>query len=150
MRNQRERGPHDEHRNPDAVRQQGAPAPSAATNGAGATRKGSRAKAAPKARKGPPSQPRTASCRASTRAGAKSAKQGATASAKKPRPESKGAQILELIGRAKGATLAEIMRVTKWQAHSVRGFLSTAAKKHRIDIASARNEAGERTYKVGR
>ena len=46
--------------------------------------------------------------------------------------------------------MAEIMRVTKWQAHSVRGFLSTAAKKHRLEIASARNEAGERTYKVGR
>jgi hypothetical protein len=34
-----------------------------------------------------------------------------------PRAESKGAQILDLIGRAKGATLAEIMRATDWQAH---------------------------------
>lgn len=65
-----------------------------------------------------------------------------------PRAESKSAQILELIGRPKGATLAEIMRVSSWQAHSVRGFLSTATKKHRLKIASARNEAGERTYKV--
>ena len=70
--------------------------------------------------------------------------------AKKPRPESKGAQILELIGRAKAATLAEIMQATSWQAHSVRGSLSTAAKKHRLKIASARNEAGERTYKSDR
>ena len=60
--------------------------------------------------------------------------------------QSKGAQILELIGRAKGATLPEIMRVTAWQAHSVRGFLSTAAKKRNLKIASARNEAGERVY----
>ena len=34
-----------------------------------------------------------------------------------PRPESKGAMILEMIGRAKGATLAEIMKATDWQAH---------------------------------
>src|SRR5262245_5581796 len=107
-----------------------------------------RSKPAPKGRKGPPSQPRTAGPAARTQTEAKSAQKGATASAKKPRAESKGAQILELIGRAKGATLAEIMQVTKWQAHSVRGFLSAAAKKHRLKITSARNEAGERTYKV--
>ena len=67
-----------------------------------------------------------------------------------PRAESKGAKILDLIGRAKGATLTEIMKVTKWQAHSVRGFLSTAAKKHGLKIESAKNEAGERVYRVGK
>jgi hypothetical protein len=65
-----------------------------------------------------------------------------------PRAESKGAKILEMIGRAKGATLAEIMKATEWQAHSVRGFISTAAKKQRIKIESARSEAGERTYSI--
>lgn len=63
-----------------------------------------------------------------------------------PRVESKGAKILGMIGRAKGATLAEIMKATDWQAHSVRGFLSTAAKKHDIRVESTKNEAGERTY----
>ena len=65
-----------------------------------------------------------------------------------PRAGSKGAKILALIGRAKGATLAEIRKVTHWQAHSVRAFLSTAAKKHRAKIQSAKNAAGDRVYRA--
>ena len=65
-----------------------------------------------------------------------------------PRAESKGARILDMIARAKGATLAEIMKATDWQAHSVRGFISTAAKKHKVNIDSSKNEAGERVYKI--
>jgi hypothetical protein len=65
-----------------------------------------------------------------------------------PRAESKGAKILELIERPKGATLAEIIKVVSWQAHSVRGYLSTAAKKHRVKIESAKNDAGGRTYRI--
>ena len=67
-----------------------------------------------------------------------------------PRAESKGAKILEMIRRPKGATLAEIMKAANWQAHSVRGFISTAAKKHGITIDSAKNEAGDRVYKVAK
>jgi hypothetical protein len=72
----------------------------------------------------------------------------ATKKTSAPRPESKGAKILALIGRAKGATLTEIMKATDWQAHSVRGFLSTAAKKLAVKIESAKTEAGERTYSI--
>ena len=68
--------------------------------------------------------------------------------ASKPRAESKGAKILELIGRPKGASLAEIMKATDWQAHSVRGFLSTAAKKHGLKIESTKTEAGDRVYQI--
>ena len=53
-----------------------------------------------------------------------------------------------MIGRAKGATLAEIMKAADWQAHSVRGFISTAAKKHGAKIESTRNEAGDRVYRI--
>ena len=65
-----------------------------------------------------------------------------------PRGESKGAKILELVGRAKGATLAEIMKATQWQAHSVRGFLSTAGKKQGLKIESSKSDAGERVYRI--
>jgi hypothetical protein len=82
---------------------------------------------------------------------AKAGKEAAPAKrASAPRAESKGAKILEMIGRAKGATLAEIMKATEWQAHSVRGFISTAAKKQGIKIESAKSEAGERTYRIAK
>ncbi len=54
-----------------------------------------------------------------------------------PRAWSKGAKILEMIG--KGATLAEIMKAADWQAHSVRGFICSTAKKQGIKIESTKN-----------
>ena len=78
----------------------------------------------------------------------KAAKPAAAKEASKPRAESKGAKILELIGRPKGASLAEIQKATDWQAHSVRGFLSTAAKKHGLKIESTKTEAGDRVYQI--
>jgi preprotein translocase subunit SecA len=47
------------------------------------------------------------------------------------RAESRGAMIMALIGRAKDATLAEIMTATGWQKHRVRGFISIAGKAAR-------------------
>jgi hypothetical protein len=42
----------------------------------------------------------------------------------KPKSErtNKKAEVIALMKRAKGATLAEIMAATKWQTHTVRGF----------------------------
>jgi hypothetical protein len=64
------------------------------------------------------------------------------------REGSKSAKILALIGRPQGATLPEIMQAIGWQAHSVRGFLSTAVKKQGLQIESTRNEAGQRHYRL--
>ena len=59
------------------------------------------------------------------------------------KPTRKGT-IVELIERKGGATLAEIMEATGWQAHSVRGTLSTLGKTMKIE--SAKNEEGARIY----
>jgi hypothetical protein len=110
----------------------------------------SQTKGVPKGRKVANGGKTKAAPKKQARAGKKAAKPARAKEASTPRAESKGAKILELIGRPKGATLAEIMKAVAWQAHSVRGYLSTTAKKHRIKIESAKNDAGERTYKIAK
>jgi len=62
---------------------------------------------------------------------------------------SKKSSVIRLLERAKGATLAEIMSETGWQAHSVRGFISgTLGKKLKLKIDSFRTEKGDRAYRV--
>ena len=98
--------------------------------------------------------------------GAKTAKKAPVAKAAKPkkaprparakesgtfRPGSKGAKVLELTSRTKGASLAELRKATGWQAHSVRGFLSgTLGTKMGLKIQSAKREDGERVYSIRR
>jgi len=65
------------------------------------------------------------------------------------RDGSKAAKVLELLKRPDGTTLAELMKATGWQAHSLRGFLSgTVRKKMGLEVASTKTEDGERTYSV--
>ena len=66
----------------------------------------------------------------------------------KERPGSKSAKMLEMLARTNGASLAELMKATEWQAHSVRGFLSTASRKRGVTIESFKNGKGERIYRV--
>jgi len=46
-----------------------------------------------------------------------------------PRSGTKQAQIISLLERPEGVTIAEIVAATSWQAHSVRGMISGALKK---------------------
>jgi hypothetical protein len=128
-----------------AVAVQGATAaPEKASAKKGATQK----KGAPKGHKAAKGKTPAAAPKKEAKAGKKAAKPARAKETSTPRAESKGAKILELIGRPKGATLAEIQTATDWQAHSVRGFLSTAAKKHGLKIESTKTEAGDRVYQL--
>jgi hypothetical protein len=65
------------------------------------------------------------------------------------RDGSKKADIIRLLERAKGATLAELITATGWQPHSVRGFISgTLGKRLKMKIDSFRTEKGDRAYRV--
>src|SRR5262249_3179599 len=64
---------------------------------------------------------------------------------------SKKAEVVELMQRKGGCTLAEIMKATGWQAHTVRGFVSgTLGKKMGLTVTSTKNDQGERTYSLPR
>ena len=54
--------------------------------------------------------------------------------------------VLRMLRQPEGATLKALMRATKWQAHSVRGFLSAqVSKRLGLEIRSFRRD-GERVY----
>ncbi len=68
---------------------------------------------------------------------------------KQAREGSKKSQVLELLRQSNGATLKDIMSVTGWQAHSVRGFISgSLGKKMGLKVESFKRPEGDRAYRV--
>jgi hypothetical protein len=55
-----------------------------------------------------------------------------------------------MMKRAKGVTLAEIASATGWQKHTIRGFVSILGSKGGQKIESAKNAAGERSYRIAK
>jgi hypothetical protein len=64
------------------------------------------------------------------------------------RDGSKKAEIIRLLERAKGATLAELMQATGWQAHRYAGSSQAPSEKAQNEIDSFRTDKGDRTYRV--
>ena len=116
-----------------------APGATAAPERAAAKSTANRQKTAPKGPKTPTGAKSKKPAQATKKPARKTASSG---------KQTKSGMILELIGRAKGATLPEMMKAVAWQAHSVRGFLSTAAKKRGLKIESTKTEAGDRVYQI--
>ena len=65
-----------------------------------------------------------------------------------PREGSKTAQVVAMLQRKNGATLAEIVDKMGWQGHTVRGFMAGAMKKAGYTVESFKPEGGERTYRI--
>lgn len=71
------------------------------------------------------------------------------ASSRTTRPGTKLAALVTALRHPGGATIAQIMAGTGWQAHSVRGAISGMLRKRLgLNVVLARNDSGERVYRV--
>lgn len=69
--------------------------------------------------------------------------------ASKSKSKSKQQQMIALLSRPEGASIAELMEATGWQQHTVRGAMSGTLKKRLgLQIESVKTEGADRTYRI--
>jgi len=68
---------------------------------------------------------------------------------KTPRTITKQARLIKMLEAPAGASIAEIVAATNWQAHTIRGVISGVLKKKLgLDITSEKNNNRGRVYKI--
>lgn len=63
-------------------------------------------------------------------------------------PPTKLDQIVTALRARKGATIGQLVALTGWQPHSVRGAMSGALKKQRGFTITSTKSGNERVYKI--
>ena len=71
-----------------------------------------------------------------------------TAKANTQAKATKADQIIKLLSRPNGTTIADIARATEWQLHSVRGFLAGRLRQKGITVTSNRDKGKDRSYRI--
>lgn len=66
----------------------------------------------------------------------------------KSRASSKQEMVLGLLRRPEGATIATIIKATRWQQHSVRGFFAGVVRKRLGLTLESDKSDGDRTYRI--
>ena len=95
-------------------------------------------------------KPKRKSAKSAKAKPAKKSRQSKAEAKPKTRRANKKAEVIDLIRRPSGATLAEIIEATGWQRHTVRGFVSLLGSKGGLKVESAKSASGERTYRVAK
>jgi DNA-binding MarR family transcriptional regulator len=69
--------------------------------------------------------------------------------APKTRDGTKQAQVIAMLSRREGATIAQIVEATGWRPHTVRGVFAGALKKKLgLEVTSEKIEQRGRVYKL--
>jgi hypothetical protein len=109
-----------------------------------------KAKGGTQAAKGTPAKAKATKKAIATKKAPKDKKAAKAQETAGPREGSKTAQVVAMLQRKNGATVAEIMDKMGWLRHTVRGFMAGAMKKAGYHVESFKPEGGERTYRISK
>jgi hypothetical protein len=80
---------------------------------------------------------------------AATSKSAPTAAPRKTRADTKQAQVIAMLRRKQGATIAQIAEASGWRSHTVRGFFAGALKKKLgLAVTSEKVEGKDRVYRI--
>jgi len=103
---------------------------------------------APDADREPAGKPKAAGAKKKSASKAKAAAKAKSTAKPMPGSQTKTDQVIAALREPAGATLKQLMALTGWQAHSVRGFLSAqVTKRMGLHVKSFKRD-GERTYRL--